>query len=188
MAVKSWKDFGSQSVDLRDESGSLNEAVVSSVLPQWMIKCEDFFDSDVEGFDGDSTPCLWVKVGASRKTTYDAGGELTGDGKITSRSVIVSMKYGSWAPLIQQYMYEGKNVKALSLIRFSCIEGTKVIIQQIDYTVCKIEQYVQDGDVITFAFNFVKVVDTNTAYGTDGTKIGNTAVVFDSSSVKVELK
>lgn len=185
MAVN-WGNFGSEANQLRDESGSLNNNLVSSVTPQWMIKCDDFFDSDVEGFDADSTPCLWVKLGASRSTSYDSGGEMTGDGRITSKSVIVSMKYGSWAPLIQQYMYEGKNVKALSLIRFSNIEGTKVIIQQIDYTTCKIERYVQDGDIITFAFNFTKVVDTNTAYGADGTKIGNTAIEFDSSTLGVK--
>lgn len=182
----SWRKFGLQAVDIRDEFGSVNESSRSSVTPQWVVECPQLFSGTIQGREGNTTPCLWIKVGAYRDTSYDTSGELYGDGAVVSDNVVVAMRYGSWGPFIQDFMYNGKNIPKISLVRFSHIEGTQIEVQRIDYFVCKICQYVQKDDIITWSFNFVKVIDTNIAYNNDGSKIGNAAVEYNSDSLLVK--
>ena len=96
------------------------------------------------------------------------------------------MKYGSWGPIIQQYMFEGKKLDTIAIKRMISINGTKVIIQTITYGTCLIKTYEQSGDTITFSYCYVSIEDVNTAYGHDGTKVGNTGVKFDYSTLKSE--
>lgn len=165
---------------------SNNADMGSAYTPQYMISCEDFFSSNVEGMEDDSAPCLWVETGGARIATYDSSGELSGDGRIVCKDVVVCMKYGSWGPIIQQYMFEGKKLETIAIKRMISINGTKVIIQTITYGTCLIKTYEQSGDTITFTYCYVSLEDVNTAYGHDGTKVGNTGVKFDYSTLKSE--
>lgn len=171
---------------LNKSTESHNQDGGGAQTPQYIIQCEDFFDSDIDGFEGDATPCLWVEVGSCRLATYDSSGELSGDGRIVTQDPVVCMKYGSWGPIIQQYMWEGKHNEKMSIKRFTNIKGTKIIIQELNYKICLIKTYHQSGDTITFSFCAVEVEDVSIAYDQkDGTKIGNTATQFNTSSLKV---
>lgn len=171
---------------LNKDYESNNADMGSAYTPQYMISCEDFFSSNVEGMEDDSAPCLWVETGGARIATYDSSGELSGDGRIVCKDVVVCMKYGSWGPIIQQYMFEGKKLETIAIKRMISINGTKVIIQTITYGTCLIKTYEQSGDTITFTYCYVSLEDVNTAYGHDGTKVGNTGVKFDYSTLKSE--
>ena len=171
---------------LNKDYESNNADMGSAYTPQYMISCEDFFSSNVEGMEDDSAPCLWVETGGARIATYDSSGELSGDGRIVCKDAVVCMKYGSWGPIIQQYMFEGKKLDTIAIKRMISINGTKVIIQTITYGTCLIKTYEQSGDTITFSYCYVSIEDVNTAYGHDGTKVGNTGVKFDYSTLKSE--
>lgn len=165
--------------------GNLNSSNGGASTPQYIIKCKEFFDSEIENFEEDSSPCLSIEVGSARLATYDSSGELSGDGRIVTLDPVVKMKYGSWAPIIQQYMYEGKKLETISIKRFISINGTKIIIQELNYQNCLIKNYMQEEDLITFSFCFVILEDVNIAYDHEGQKIGNTATIFNTSTLKV---
>jgi hypothetical protein len=167
---------------------SLNATIGGAKTPQYVITCKEFFDSDIEGMADDGTPCLWIETGGARLATFDSSGELSGDGKIISKDPIVCMKYGSWGPLIQQYMFEGKKLDKITVTRLTSINTTVIPIQTLDYEVCLIKTYEQTGDTITFSFCYVSITDTNIAYDhSTGEKIGQTAMKFNFGSLKVEL-
>ena len=188
MAEKYWNNFSFGANSLREDPNSLNMASVGAVTPQYIIKCEDFFISDMVGYENNAVPCLWLKLGGRRNCTYDAGGTLSGDGVISFESTAVAIKFCAGAPIVQQYMYQGVNIALISLIRFSNINKNMEIIHQIDYTNCKIERYEQEGDIVTFSFNFTKVLDTNTKFKLDGSKDGVTATEFDVSKIVTTAK
>jgi hypothetical protein len=181
-----WKRFSSINIgSLRNETGSLNQLSVASSTPQWLIRCDALFSSSIEGFDDDSAPIERMETGVARRTTLDASGEFSGDGTVISQTIVIYMKYGSWGPLIQQYFYDGKNVNKISLIRFTNHEGTKVIVQQIDFETCKIASYEQADDVIRFTFNYQKITDESIYYNDAGEKQGSNVVLFESDTLKV---
>ncbi|MDR2158112.1 MAG: hypothetical protein LBO02_02230 [Holosporaceae bacterium] len=167
---------------------SMNSTTGGAKTPQYVITCKDFFDSDIEGMDEDSTPCLWIETGGGRLVTYDSSGELGGDGKIVNKDPVVCMKYGSWGPLIQQYMYTGKKLDLITVTRLTSIEQTIVPIQRLEYATCLIKTYEQYGDTVTFSFCYIEITDTNIAYNHNtGEKLGQTAMKFNMGSLKVEL-
>ncbi|MDR0632419.1 MAG: hypothetical protein LBF54_04270 [Holosporaceae bacterium] len=168
-----------------------NDAKGGGHTPQYTITCPDIFGSDLGEIDGndasaDTSPIIWIVLGSARLATYDSSGELSGDGRIVCRDIIICMKYGGWAPVIQQYMYEGKKIDKITVKRLISINGTLIVIQEITYETCLFKTYEQNGDTITFTFTFVKYTDLSKAYGHDGTAIGNVGVTFDYGSVKVE--
>lgn len=169
----------------RNGANSLNATNGGAATPQYIIVCPEFFSSEIEGFEEISSPCLGIDVGSARLATYDSSGELSGDGRIVTLDPIVRMKYGSWAPIIEQYMYEGKKLEKISLKRFISINGTKVIIQELNYENCLIKSYVQEDDLITFSYCFVILEDVDISYDHEGKKIGNTATIFNTSTLKV---
>ncbi|GHU15051.1 hypothetical protein FACS189449_12440 [Alphaproteobacteria bacterium] len=174
MALK----FGSHESFSRDESR--NSDMVAAVTPQYLVVCEDFFECELEGdFHDNATPCLWFKVGSKRLITNDSTGELSGDGRIICSDPTICMKYGSWAPLIQDYLYAGKNVTKMGIRRLSSINGTKVVIQAIDYETCLMKMYQQKDDTIEFTFSAISAQDVITMYDDAGTKVGNIGTKFN---------
>ncbi|MDR2107075.1 MAG: hypothetical protein LBO73_00920 [Holosporaceae bacterium] len=170
-----------------------NNPVGGARTPQYIIVCKDFFESDMETPDstvGESgTPCLSIKTGAMRLVTYDASGELDGDGKIAFQNPIACLKYGVWGPKIQEYMYNGKQVENIAIHRVSNINNTNIAVQKLEYDKCLIKTYEQVNDTITFSFCFLVLRDIKVLYSSaDGTSKGMVAVSFDAAAVKAELK
>ncbi|GHU11174.1 hypothetical protein FACS189449_02090 [Alphaproteobacteria bacterium] len=168
----------------KGEPGNGNNDTDAAITPQFLVVCEDLFDSELDGFDN-ATPCEWFDVGSSRFiTTNDAGG-VSRDSKIVGSDPVIQMKYGSWGPLIQEYLYSGKNIPTIGIRRLSCINGTKVIIQAIDYETCLVKTYRQQEDLIEFTFSAITAQDVVTVYDEKGTKQGNLGTKFDYSTMLI---
>ena len=185
--------FGSQGrpASLGTSDKGQNDPHGGGHTPQYTITCPDIFGSDLGQIDGndastDTAPIIWVIVGSARLATYDSSGELSGDGRVVCRDIIICMKYGGWAPVIQQYMYEGKKVDKIVIKRLISVNGTLIVIQEITYETCLFKTYEQNGDTITYTFTFVKYIDLSKAYGHDGTAVGNVGVEFDCGSATVK--
>ena len=154
--------------------------------PQYVVVCKDFFSGCIDGLDGDAAPCLTVESGGVRHASFDSSGETSTDGRIKMLDPIITMKYGSWGPLIQESMFQGKHVGMMSVKRYISVQGEKVMIQELNYENCLIKAYQQDAEIITFSFCFVIITDINIKFDCSGQKIGNVAVCFDSSTMKVK--
>jgi hypothetical protein len=159
----------------------------TSKTPEYLIQCSDFFESGVDGFDN-ASPCLWVEMGFAKTVKYDSSGKLSGDGKIINDDPVVCMNYGSWGPIIQQYMFEGTKIKAIGVKRFRSVEKHKEVIQELTYSTCLIKTYKQKGDTIIFTFCYVSLEDASVSFDHEGKKLGRTATMFDTISLKVTSK
>ena len=159
-----------------------------SHTPQFLIKCDDIFSSDIDGSEKDGAPCLWIDTGSERHATHDASGEHTGDGKVVGEDVIVCMKYGSWGPLLQEGMLAGKVLDEINIHRLISNHGKQVTAQELTYENCLIKFYRQSGDHIIFSFGYSAVEDLKIKYDAKGTKTGQVGMKFDFSKLKVEGK
>ncbi|MDR0753308.1 MAG: hypothetical protein LBE95_01425 [Holosporaceae bacterium] len=176
--------------NLLDQSdASLNAPKGGSKTPQYVIKSDDdssLFDSDMKDDFAKCAPVLWWEFGGARLITLDSSGQQSGDGKIVNKDVKICMKSGDWNPLLQQWMYEGKRIASLVVMRLASIEGTLIVIQEVTFEKCIIRSYVQSGDTIVFTFCFVVVTDMIKAYDHEGTLVGNVGVKYHVGEVSVE--
>lgn len=148
---------------------SHNNAMVGAKTAQYMIQCEQlYFSSAIKEQPADdkvkvnpdtAAPCLWFEVGTSRLNTYDTSGELYGDGRVVAKCPIVCMKYGAWAPVIQEYLYKGMCIDEINIYRLQSAEGTTRIIQQLNFKNSVVTVYEQFGDTIVFSFSYVLLQD-----------------------------
>ncbi len=153
--------------------------------PKYVICCDKIFSSEMKGLE-DCAPCDWIKTGGSRITQFDSSGKLSGDTRITGKDPIISMKYGSWAPIIQQFMYDGTKLDTIGIYRLMDINGEIIIIQKLHYKTCLIKTYDQDADKILFSFCYVSLEDLHIAYDTEGHKLGQNGMQFDFTTLKVK--
>jgi hypothetical protein len=181
----------SDMVNKSDES--LNSHIGAAKTPQYIIKAEgdtftELFSSDLEdpAEVQNAAPILWIETGGARLSTVDSCGELSGDGKIVAKDPIVCMKYGGWAPEIQNAMYLGKNIDKLFIMRVISKESTLVVIQELKHEKCFIKTYEQAGDTITFSFCYAILTDTSKAIShDDAVPTGNIAFCFDFTTSRL---
>jgi hypothetical protein len=178
---------------LKNSDQTLNSGVGGGKAPQYVIQSEDpddMFDSDLDKDFAKTAPALWVELGGARLATYDSSGQLSGDGKVVCKDTIVCMKYGAWAPTIQEHMFKGDTIQTITIKRLISTKSTLVIIQQIDYAQCLFKTYEQAGDTITFSFCFTKLTDLSNVYDHTGSgaPLGSFGVEFDLSKMSVENK
>jgi hypothetical protein len=168
-----------------------NNSFGSGKTPQYVITCKDVFNStlgEIGGADAsaDTAPCKSIKLGSGRLATYKSSGQQVGDGQIVGSDIWVWMEYGSWSPIIQQYLYEGKKMDEISIKRLISISGTLVVIQEIVCKTCMFKTYDQTGDTIAFSFCYVNYTDMSKSYGHDGTALGTIGVEIDYGTVGVK--
>lgn len=154
-----------------------------SHTPKLIAECKGLFSSDMEGFK-DATPCLEVSTAAERKVVKSGSGQVDGDGHVSLQDVIVCMKYGSWAPKINGALIEGRKIQQLFIKRFITMHKTIMVVQEMAFTNCAVKKYAQDSDLIVFAFNFIKGIDTHVHYDENGNKKGVTSMEFDTATLK----
>ena len=171
----------------RHHPGKKQEEHDKSHTPQAVIQCKELFTSKMDGF-GEAAPCLEMTTASERKVTTDSSGQLSGDGHISLQDVIVCMKYGSWGPKIQATVIEGHKLETIEVQRFITLHKKIVVIQQTTFWNCSMKKYTQDGDLIVFAFSFIRGEDTNIHYDEKGQKQGVTSMDFDVNSLKVTSK
>ncbi|MBR1733877.1 MAG: hypothetical protein IJ730_00255 [Alphaproteobacteria bacterium] len=155
--------------------------------PKAVIQCKEIFTSKMDGF-GEAAPCLEMNTASERMLQSDSSGQLSGDGHVTLQDVIVCMKYGSWGPKIQAAVIEGHKLEKIIVKRFITLHKEIVIIQETTFWNCSMKKYTQDGDLIVFAFSFIRGEDTNIHYDEKGQKQGVTSMDFDTSTLKVSSK
>lgn len=156
----------------------------SAQTPQWLIDCGDFFGSKVDGCEDTASPCLKFKTGSRRVVTHDSSGELHGD-HIKMQYCIVCMRYGSWAPWLQEHMNLGKKSDKMALKRITSIENATEIIQALTYFNCRITGYEQKESLIAFAFSYTAYEDIANVYE-QGTNqlLGKSGTAFDAQTLK----
>lgn len=164
-----------------------HETDEKSHTPKLIAQCKELFTSNMEGFK-DATPCLEVSTASERKVVKGGSGQVDGDGHVSLQDVIVCMKYGSWAPKLNGALIEGHKIAKIVIKRFVTMHKTIMVIQEMTFENCAIKKYVQDSDLIVFAFNFIKGEDTHIHYDEEGHKKGVTSMEFDTTTLKVNTK
>ncbi|MDR3187178.1 MAG: hypothetical protein LBT63_01980 [Holosporaceae bacterium] len=142
----------------------------------------DIFSSEIKDREGAAT-CHRVSYRCERITGGDASsGELPNFGPIECYDITVEMEYGSWATGLQDKLHGGTIIEKITIRRSMNIKNKLVDIQVTTYEVCTIKSYYQVGDTIVFSFKAVRRVDANVAHNLDGTKLGQSVVIYDSAT------
>lgn len=160
--------------------------------PEWMIMIDDLLSSTIEGTtpnplpegegDIDFSICAelfgWLDEQA-RLTKGNTANQLFSTSAVQQSTVGIILPCANYIPSLEQYMYAGKNLKEIHLIRLGNIEDLKVPLQIISYTTSKIDSIQQQLDEIVLTFRPATRQNTNISYNQDGTPRGRNVSAFD---------
>lgn len=160
-----------------------HEDKVKSNHPRYTIVAKGIFNDTIKGRKN-AGPCYAFKTSIYR-LHEDAHGKThhpLSSGKLIKKDVIVCVPTGSWAASIQAHMAQSIVIKSLKIIR-SQIEGKiENVIQETEFTNCKIMTYDQVDDKIIFSFTYEAKTDDFTDYTKDGLKKGHAGITIKSDS------
>ena len=174
---------------MRSYQASQNATHLAGHTPQWVIECQDIFNStSKEEWGGNGTPCLWVKLGSKRLISHDCSGQLTGDGRILPSDTVVCMKHGTWGPMLEMCMWNHVTLANVKIHRIMQAQGETVILQTFEHTTCCVKNYQQEGDYIEFSFNFMMFKDIFIKYDKEGGKVGQVASFYNYETLESDIE
>ncbi|MDR2766259.1 MAG: hypothetical protein LBB63_02225, partial [Holosporaceae bacterium] len=104
---------------------------------------DDIFTSEIKDRDK-SSPCDEASFGCRRLTNNNvSAGEMPNFGEVINDDVQVEMDYGSWAPVIQNYLLNGTTIETITIRRVMNIKNKIEDLQVITYGSCLFKTYEQ---------------------------------------------
>jgi hypothetical protein len=165
----------------RDESNGPN---IQS--PEWMINIANLTKSNIDGYKNYTEVFGWHGE-ASRISTSNASGSFTSPGTLKHSELIVLIPYDGYAAEIENYMNKGQIVDKVTIVRVGFINQSKVKLQEVVYTLCRLQRLEQQLDRLLVALSVTTKKNTiyvyNQAGMLQGSNISNVDYIKNSSQI-----
>ena len=153
--------------------------------PEWMILIDDLLKSDVDGFNDHCELFGWYGE-SSRLTTGDVSNQLFTSATLKHTDLTLLLPNGGHGAQLESKMNLGIPLANIEIVRLGNIKSTKVKLQTIAYTDCRIQTFQQQLDRIVL--NLIVSTKTNTVFVYDnaGTNKGQMVSKVDYSKNTAE--
>ena len=135
-----------------DRENASSSATVART-PEWMIsfgeKGKELTSSGVDKFDGYVELYGWHSE-SSRYVSGDVSGALFTSAAVKNSDLIVVLPHGEHEPKLELWMYQGKNIKEVNIVRLGWTEGEIKVFQQIKFKVVRLIEYQQNVQYCVF--------------------------------------
>ena len=148
--------------------------------PEWMVKIDELVHSNVEGFEDYSELFGWYGE-SSRFTTGDIGNQLFASATLSHSDLILLLPNGGHGAQIESKMNLGIPLGLVQIVRLGHIKATKVKLQLIDYTTCRIQSFQQQLDRIYLFLSISSKMNTVFVYDIEGNNQGQMVSKADYS-------
>jgi hypothetical protein len=153
--------------------------------PEWMIKIGDLLVSDVDGFNDYCELFGWYGE-SSRLTTGDISNQLFTSATLKHSDLVLLLPNGGHGAQLESKMNIGLPLEAVQIVRLGNIKATKVKLQVIDYTNCRIQSFQQQLDRVILSLSVSTKTNTVFVYDNSGTNKGQMVSKVDYSKNTAE--
>lgn len=153
--------------------------------PEWMILIDDLLNSNVDGFNDHCELFGWYGE-SSRLTTGDISNQLFTSATLRHTDLTLLLPNGGHAAQIESKMNLGIPLANVEIVRLGNIKSTKVKLQTIVYTNCRIQTFQQQLDRIILNLMVSSKTNTVFVYDNDGTNKGQMVSKVDYSKSGAE--
>lgn len=148
--------------------------------PEWMIKMDDILSGNVEEFN-DFCELFGYSAEYSRKTTGDISNPLLTSASLRHSELVVLIPNGGYSAVLETNMYTGTHVESMTIVRLGNVKNQKVKLQEIVYTLCRIQRIVPELDRIFVSFVVTTRQSTVFVYDYTGQSTGQMVSAVDYS-------
>lgn len=139
--------------------------------PEWMIKIGDLLTSEVEDFNDYCELFGWYGE-SSRLTTGDISNQLFTSATLKHSDLIVILPNGGYGAQLESKMNLGIPLPIVQIVRLGNIKSTKVKLQVVDFTLCRIQSFQQQLDRLIVSLSISSKTNTVYVYDINGTNKG----------------
>lgn len=153
---------------------------VKTYAPKYIIVAKGIFSDVVKGRK-DAGPCYAFKTSIYRLPEDESNkhSKAIGTGKLVKKDVIVCIPSGRWGASLQAHMAQSIVIKSVKIIRSEVEGDIENVLQETEFTHCRIMTYDQQDDKIIFSFTYDTKTDDFTDYTKDGLKKGHAAITIN---------
>ncbi|RZI45872.1 hypothetical protein [Candidatus Finniella inopinata] len=139
--------------------------------PEWMIKIDDMLKSEVENFNDYCELFGWYGE-SSRLTTGDISNQLFTSATLKHSDLVIIIPNGGYGAQLETKMNLGIPLNEVQVVRLGNVKSTKVKLQVIDYTLCRIQSFQQQLDRLVICLNISAKTNTVFVYDVNGNNKG----------------
>lgn len=160
--------------------GKEGEELTEVKSPEWMIKMDDLLESDVEDFNDYAELFGW-HAESSRFTTGDISNSLFTSATLRHSDLTVLIPNGGFSAKLESKMNLGDPIQELTIVRLGNIRATKVKLQTVVYTICRIQSFQQQLDRLFLQMTVTTKENTIFVFDIDGQNKGQVVSRVDYS-------
>lgn len=139
--------------------------------PEWMIKIDDMLQSEVENFNDYCELFGWYGE-SSRLTTGDISNQLFTSATLKHSDLVIIIPNGGYGAQLETKMNLGIPLNVVQVVRLGNVKSTKVKLQVIDYTLCRIQSFQQQLDRLVLCLSITGKTNTVFVYDVNGSNKG----------------
>jgi len=139
--------------------------------PEWMIKIDDMLQSEVENFNDYCELFGWYGE-SSRLTTGDISNQLFTSATLKHSDLVIIIPNGGYGAQLETKMNLGIPLNVVQVVRLGNVKSTKVKLQVIDYTLCRIQSFQQQLDRLVVCLSITGKTNTVFVYDVNGSNKG----------------
>jgi len=158
-----------------------HESKVKAIAPKYIIVAKGIFPDTIKGRK-DAGFCYTFKTAIYRmpEDENNKHSKAIGSGKIVKKDVIVCVPSGRWGASLQAHMAQSIVIKSVCIVRSELDGEIENVLQETEFTNCRIMTYDQQDDKIIFSFTYDTKTDDFTDYTKDGLKKGHAAITINT--------
>lgn len=167
------------------KSPAKHHNTVKANTPKYIIVAKGIFPDTIKGRK-DAVYCYAFRSSIYKMHDDDdnAHTQAVKTSKIIQKDVIACIPTGRWGASLQAHIDQSLIVKSITIVRSEIDKDIENVIQETEFTNCKIMTYEQLDDKIVFSFNYNTKIDDFTDYTKDGLKKGHAAVTIKKHNEK----
>lgn len=159
-----------------------NDAVAfnGASTPEWMVSMDSDLKSSISGYDSYSELYGWYGQ-SGRFTSGDISNRLFTSASLKHSSLVIQIPNGDYAATLETKMNNGTHYDKITIVRLGNIESACVILQQIDFGICRIQSMAQELDRLNIELIVTTKSNTIFVYDNTGANTGQTVSQVDYS-------
>lgn len=118
-----------------------NDDSIAIRSPEWMVKIDDLTLSDIEGFQN------YVELfGWQGESTCLSGNANFSSSTLAHTDLVLIIPFGTHSARIETKMNRCEILDTIQIVRLGNVKDTKVLLQQLEFNMCKIQRCQQQLD------------------------------------------
>ncbi len=173
---KIWEEMKRSRMNAMDSDGDMNPPPSSPSIPEYVIKADNIFKSEISGFE-DYAECVYFSGGMLAPSSSTISSYYSGSNGIQSADERIGINITIGMVDILSAFSRGDLIKKIIIKKLASNSGDVLEVIAFEYSDCFVKTFENIKNSVFFTFSFCSLIVAQNIYDVSGKKKQGTAAV-----------